>query len=397
MNKEKLAEAERKLRWALHSQSVPRIRAMLDLARSDPRIAATPDIFDRDPTLFNCPNGTLDLQTGRLREHRREEYITQLCPTRYLPDAMCPRFERFMEEIFPLPDGSPDRELIVYMQRLLGRCLSGDVSEQILPIFWGDGGNGKSVLVDTLMHVLGGDYSLKLDQDFLMISAGERHLTAKASLWKKRFVVASETPQGRRLNESLVKDLTGGEPIRCRRMREDEWQFLPTHKIFLLTNHRPEISGRDRGIWRRCRLIPFVAEFATPESSGDAAERVEDKGLAAKLRTESEGILAWLAAGCREWRTDGLQTPGRVLAATDAYRADENVIGRFVDEKCVRGDDSYRVRSSALYSAYRSWCDATGERPLRQNLFTPELQRSGIKKLANNGVWLLGVALRDDD
>jgi putative DNA primase/helicase len=196
---------------------------MLDLARSEPGVPILPEQMDRDPWLFNCDNGTLELQTGRLREHRRQDYLTKLCPTRYLPEAPCPTWERFLGAVFPDDEGEPDRELIRYVQCFLGRCLTGDVTEQTLEIWWGSGANGKSTLINAVLGAIGPDYSMKANADLLMTSRGERHPTEVAGLFGMRLVVASETHQGRRLNEALVKDLTGGEPIRARRMREDFW------------------------------------------------------------------------------------------------------------------------------------------------------------------------------
>src|SRR5262249_47330418 len=188
-----------------------------------------------------------------------EDYLTKLCPTEYNPEATCPVFLRFLDALF----GS-NAELIVFIQRLLGCCLSGDISEQVLPIFWGTGANGKSTLLNAVMEAMGEDFAMKASADMLMTSRGERHPTELAQLFGKRLVVASESSEGRRLNEALIKDLTGGEPIRARRMREDFWEFKPTHKVILVTNHKPEVRGRDAGIWRRLRLVPFMLRFWDP-------------------------------------------------------------------------------------------------------------------------------------
>jgi putative DNA primase/helicase len=260
---QRLAIAKKNLKWALESESARRINAMLDLARSEPGIPILPDQMDSDPWLFNCVNGTLDLRTGKLREHRREDYITKVCPTRYNANAVCKAWLRFLGGVFPDDEGEPDTELITFNQRLLGRCLTGDVSEQILPIFWGSGANGKSTLINAILETMGDDYAMKANADLLMTSRGERHPTELAQLFGMRLVVASETHQGRRINETLVKDLTGGEPIRARRMREDFWEFKPTRKVILLTNHKPRVAGTDEGIWRRLRLLPFTTTFGT--------------------------------------------------------------------------------------------------------------------------------------
>jgi putative DNA primase/helicase len=184
--KARLSRAQKVLKWALKSESAPRINAMLDLARSEPGIPVLPEHLDRDPWLFNCLNGTLDLRTGELRGHRREDLITKLCPTPYRPDARCPVWERFLGSVFPDAEDELDRELITFVQRMFGRCLTGDVSEQILPIFWGNGANGKSTLVNAVLGAVGSEYAMKANADLLMASQGDRHPTELAQLFRKR-------------------------------------------------------------------------------------------------------------------------------------------------------------------------------------------------------------------
>jgi P4 family phage/plasmid primase-like protien len=395
----RLQQAERTLHWALKSEEAKRINALLDLARSEPGIPIVPAQLDRDPWLFNCKSGTLDLRTGRQREHQREDLITRLCPTAYRPDAPCPLFEQFLGAVFAAEDGRPDGELIAFVQRLLGHCLTGDVTEQKLPIFWGVGANGKSTLVNAICATLGPDYGMKANADLLMSSRGERHPTELASLFRMRLVVASETHQGRGLNESLVKDLTGGERIRARRMREDFWEFDPTHKIVLLTNHKPRVAGMDEAIWRRLRLVPFTTIFWDPaDRLAATASRPEhlrqDKQLGARLQQEREGILAWMVRGCLSWQRDGLTMPRRVVEATAAYRQSEDVLARWIAECCITGDTSYRGRSSELHRHYTAWCQQQGEQPMRPNDFGPALQERGYEKLTSNGVWYRGIAVR---
>jgi putative DNA primase/helicase len=383
--KQRLRAATKNLKWALDSESAKRINAALDLARSEPGIPILPEDFDRDPWLLNCPNGTLDLRAGILREHRREDYITKLCPTEYHAEAKCPSWERLLETIFPDDEDQPDRELITFCQRSLGRCLTGDVSEQLLLIFWGVGANGKSTLINGIYETLGSDYVLKAPADLLMTSKGQRHPTEIASLWGKRLVIASETHQERRLNEALVKDLTGGEPLTARRMKEDFWTFLPTHKVILITNHRPRIEGTDEGIWRRLRLVPFTTIFWDPNDPGKNPKQLpsnlrQDKDLGDKLKKEREGILAWLVRGCMDWRRDGLTLPKKVQAATQNYRTDEDTLARWIEECCVTGDASYRCRSGQLYSAYKGRCEKATEATMSQKLFGPALEEKGYPK-----------------
>jgi putative DNA primase/helicase len=395
--KARLARAQKMMSWALTSEAAPRLAAMAELARSEPGIPVVPGDLDGQPWLLNCVNGTVELRTGAIREHRREDYLTGLCPTEFRPEAPCPAFERFLAAVF-----QRDGDLPGFVQRLLGRCLTGDVSEQILPIFWGKGANGKSTLLNTVLSVLGTDYAMKAPADLLMTSRGDRHPTELADLFGKRLVVASETRQGRHLNESLIKDLTGGERIRARGMRENFWEFPPTHKVILQTNHKPAVPGGGHGMWRRLRLVPFDVRFSDPDEPENRGRQSRgepraDKQLDLKLAGEREGILAWLVRGCLEWQRQGLGVPESVAAATAAYRAGEDVLARFLAEKCMRGPD-YSCRGSVLYDAYKGWAAAAGERPMSGKVFGEQVaDQAGITKKVSNGVWYLGVEPGEPD
>jgi putative DNA primase/helicase len=363
-----------------------------------------PEDMDKDPWLFNCMNGTIELKTGKLREHRREDFITKLCPVAYHPEAPCPNWLRFLGGVFPDDEDEPDKELITFVQRLLGRCLTGDVSEQILPIFWGGGANGKSTLINAVLETLGGEYAMKANADLLMSSRGERHPTELAQLFGMRLVVASETHQGRRLNEALVKDLTGGEPVRARRMREDFWEFSPTHKVVLLTNHKPRVAGTDEGIWRRLRLAPFTVCFWDPNDPNKVkadlpASLRQDKQIGAKLAAEREGVLAWLVRGCLDWQRGGLTLPDKVRVATNEYRAGEDLLAMWVGECCVTGNTNYRCKAGDLYSSYRKWCERAGEEEvITQTAFGTALGERGFGHKKSGGtIWRIGIALSAGD
>jgi putative DNA primase/helicase len=395
--KGRLAQANKVLKWALESESASRINAMLDLARSEPGVPILPEQMNGDQWLFNCPNGTLDLRTGELREHRRHDYLTKMCPTPYRADAACAAWLRFLGAVFPNDDDEPDTELITFMQRLLGRCLTGDVTEQILPIFWGGGGNGKSTLVNAVLETVGGDYGMKANAGLLMASRGERHPTELAQLFGLRLVVASETSKGRSLNEELVKDLTGGEPIRARRMKEDFWEFKPTHKVILLTNNKPRVAGTDEGIWRRLRLVPFTATFWDPNDPAKVAANLpeslrQDKQLGDRLAAEREGILAWLVRGCLDWQREGLTLPEKVRAATNSYREGEDLLARWISERCVTGPN-YRCNATALYDNFCGWCKRAGEESMSLTSFGDALTDKGYEKKKIGTVWRLGIAL----
>jgi putative DNA primase/helicase len=391
----RLDAANREMRHCLRSEAAPRINAMLELARAEPGVPVLPADLDHDPWLLACPNGTLELRTGTLREHRRADLITRLCPTPYRTGAPCPLWLKFLRAVF-----KGDAALIDFLRRLLGYALTGDVREHVLPIFWGDGANGKSTLITAVLDTLGGDLAMKANAGLLMPARGERHATEIAQLFGKRLVVASETDQEGRLDEARIKELTGGEPLRARRMREDFWGFTPTHKLILLTNHKPKVTGTDTGIWRRLRLVPFEVTFWDGDDPGNAdkdlpEELRQDKQLPEKLAAEHEGILAWMVQGCLDWQKGGLTLPERVKAATQEYRSDEDVVSRFLDERClVTAACPVRARASALFAAFGDWLRASGEEPWTQRAFGDAMGRR-FKKQVSNGTWYLGVTLPD--
>ena len=268
-------------------------------------------------------------------------------------------------------------ELVTYLQRALGYAITGSTREQVLFFLFGVGANGKSTLLEAVKSVMGPDYSVEAAPGLLLSKNSEQHPAERAQLFRKRLVTTIEVEDGRRFAESWVKQLTGSDQITARRMREDFWSFDPTHKIFLAANHKPEIRGTDPAIWRRIRLIPFEATF----SGGK-----QDKTLQEKLAAECEGILAWLVAGAVSWHRDGLQAPREVLAATETYRSEQDVLGDFVAECCVEGNDSLTASSAELYDAYTRWHrDAVGGQALTQTAFGRRLAEKGFLKARFTG------------
>lgn len=372
---------------ALKSESAGSLAAMIRLARSESGIAVLPQDLDRDPWALTCPNGTLDLRTGRLRAHQRQDLATKMCPTPFDPKAACPLWERFLVEIF-----ASDEELIAYLQRLFGYCLTGDVSEHLFPVCWGPGGNGKGTTLETIRATMGADYSMAAMPDFLMARRGEHHPTELADLFGKRLVICQETEKGRRLNEPLMKWLTGGDRLRARRMREDAWEFSPTHKLFFVSNYKPEIRGTDTGVWRRVRLIPFTVTFEGEK---------KDPKMGEKLKAEAPGILAWMVRGALDWQRNGMAAPQRVMVATAEYRSDQDIIGAFLADCCLTGSEVFRTRASALYQVFRRWVQDTGETggvaALSQTKFGTELQERGFARVKSNGWWYIGIAIREEE
>jgi putative DNA primase/helicase len=332
-------DAERKAlaMHAMATESRPRIEAMIAMASAEAGVPVLPEELDRDGWLFNCLNGTIDLRTGRLRPHSQADLITQLCPVEFDPHAKCPLWDATLELFF-----MSDRRLIAYWQRLCGNALVGVVRDHVMPVAYGTGSNGKSTILGTLMALMGDDYAMKAPPAMLMAKAHETHPTDRADLFGKRLVIAIETESGRRLDEVMVKELTGGDRIRARRMREDFWEFSSTHTLIMATNHKPVIRGTDHGIWRRLKLVPFSVQV-----DGEQA----DTSMPERLRAEFPGILAWCVRGCLAWQEIGLNEPDCVRAATDEYRSEQDVIGTFLEERTLQ-ERSIDTRCNRVYEAY---------------------------------------------
>jgi len=350
-------------RHALRSQSADRLKAMSELARSEPGVPIELNELDRDPYLFNVTNGTLDLRTGDLRPHRRSDFLSKLAPVAYDPGAHCDGFLAFLDRIM---EGNAD--LIGFLQRALGYSLSGNISERVLFILHGSGRNGKTTLLEAIRDVLGSDYTDRTPTDLLLTRRHEGIPNDIAALRGKRFVSASEVNEGRRLDEAKIKDLTGGDTISARFMRGEFFTFRPECKLWLSTNHRPVIRGTDAAMWDRLRLVPFNVRIPDDEV---------DRDLGQKLREEASGILAWMVDGCQLWLQGGLKPPAEVQTATDAYRADMDVLGGFLTDCCTL-DARAITATKDLYAAYVAWCGASGEQAVSKNLFSRQLTERGF-------------------
>jgi putative DNA primase/helicase len=369
------------IRAAKRAESSSAVKGALILAATEPEIAITPDRLDAHPYLLNCRNGVVDLQTGELLDHDPALLLTKVAGARYEPDAEGAVFTGFLARI------QPSEQMRLFIRRLLGLSLEGTVTAHILPIFYGDGANGKSTLTDAVMTALG-DYADAADPDLLRARTFDAHPTGVADLFGLRLAVLHESDAGHRLAEGTVKRLTGGDRLKARRMREDFWSFDPSHTFVMLTNHKPGVSGTDEGIWRRLRLVPF--EVIIPGS-----ERDEDLG--GKLADEAGAILAWLVAGHLEWRKNGLAEPGKVTEATRAYRAESDPLGRFISERCLCMP-AMRAGSSELFKAFEQWCAAEREDPGTPTAFGNAMKAKGFESHKSNGRMLWhGIGLADDD
>lgn len=365
-------------KFCAQSSSARGIASIVNLAKCDPSISASFTDFDRHALLLNCPNGTLDLSTGVLRRHSRNDYLTKLCPTRYDPKAKCPLFRDFVRTI------AGGQEEADYLQQALGMCVSGDVSEQALFIAYGDGSNGKSTLLETVRTVLGGDYAMKASRNVLMKSAKGQHPTVIADFYGMRLVSCIEQEQGE-IDETLIKELTGGDSQRVRRMHQDTWQFDPTHKIFLAVNEKPVITGTDHGIWRRIHLIPFLHRF---EGTG------KDPKFREKLNAEREGILAYLVEGYQKWASMGrLVMPRSIAEAKEEYQKQMDPFGQFLEQCYTAGYG--RVSATELSLEYRGWAEVNGAPPMSSTAIGLAMGKRGFGKVKSSVYYYEGLTARD--
>lgn len=352
------------------SEKAERRKAMIDLARCEPRIPIPHTALDQHPYLFNCRNGTLNLETFELQKHDPKNYLTKICPIDYVPDAQYPLWLATLERALP------DPRVREYMQRYCGYALTGDVSEQVLQIALGVGANGKSTIMNAFSDVMSSAYAIQISTDMLLAKDRESHPTDIADLFGVRLAIGTEIPKGRALDERLLKLLTGGEPIRARRMREDFWQFSPTHKFILVANHMPKVSVDDYAVTRRLHVVRF--DVTIPE-----LER--DKQLVRKLRAEREGILAWAVEGRRMQLEHGLAPPEEVLVQPTTADAPKPPPAEFISVYVVREPGS-RTRASALYDAFKAWC-ALGAKPVAsQQDFGLQLGRMGFGRTKSDGL-----------
>lgn len=374
-------EADRRslARWALASESRRGIEAMMALAQTEEAFAVNPAEFDRDDWLLATRRGTVELRSARLRAADPADLITHLAPVDFDPSATCRRWMAFLARTLP------DPEVQGFMQRSVGYSLTGSMREQCLWILYGDGRNGKTTFMTTVQGLLG-DYAMQAPLSMLVDRRRDATPFDLADLPGRRLVAVSETGEISCLAEGVIKQLTGGEPMRARSLYGDFFEFQPKAKIWLSTNHKPGIKGEDDGIWRRIHLVPFLERIRDDEV---------DRDLPAKLREELPGILAWALSGCLDWQRDGLRVPKVVLDATLEYRREESIFARFLDDACVRTARAV-VTKKALYGAYTTWCDEQGLTPLSQVRLSKALKEQGFRDERGTGgrhLWR-GLGLR---
>ena len=336
------------------------------LARADRRHAATTDEWDADPWLLNTPGGVVDLKTGRTRANDRADRMTKI--TTATPGGECPQWTAFLSNVT-----GGDADLQAYLQRMVGYCLTGVTSAHALFFLYGTGANGKSVFANVVSTILG-DYATTASMDTFVETRGDRHPTDLAGLRGARFVTAIETEQGRRLNESKVKAITGGDKISARFMRQDFFEFFPQFKPVIVGNHKPAIRNIDEAMKRRMHMIPFTVTIPPERRDGRLTE---------KLLAERDGILVWAVAGCLAWQREGLNPPACVQDATQEYFESEDALGRWLDERCVRAANAKSL-TSELFTDWKQWAEASGEFIGSQRRFSDLLITRGLEKWRNS-------------
>jgi putative DNA primase/helicase len=347
---------------ALRSQKVERLRGMIELAQSDPAVALVPADFDADPWLLTVNNGTLDLRTGQLREHRRDDLITKLAPVTYDPAATSDVWTRFLADAM-----QDNADLIAFLQRCVGYSLTGTTGEEVLFFLHGPEASGKSTFAEAIKATFG-DYQRTTDFETFLQKKGDRGIPNDiAALAGARLVVSIEMANGKRLAEGLIKQLTGGDTVSARFLHAEFFDFIPQFKLWLAANDAPAVRHSDRAIWRRILRIPF--EHSVPETARDPAVK-------ATLKDPARGgpaILAWAVAGCLAWQRERLRVPDEVRTATASYRAEQDPLRDFLADCCVLEPDAW-TPSKALYDAYRTWAESNGDGDSAMNSKTFGLQ-----------------------
>jgi putative DNA primase/helicase len=340
--------------------SAKTVAAVASLARTDRRLAATAAQWDADPWLLNTPGGTVDLKTGELRPHRLADYCTKM--TAVAPGGECPLWLATLRYIF-----GGDAEIVSFLKRWAGYSLTGVTTEHKLVFAFGTGGNGKGVTTSTIAGVMC-DYAMAAPMEVFIAANSDRHPTELAMLRGARLVTASETETGRAWAESRIKQLTGGDKISARFMRQNFFEFTPQFKLLIAGNHRPSLRSVDEAMRRRFLLLPFLKTI--PEAA-------RDPDLAEKLKAEWPGILAWMIAGCIDWQERGLRPPAAVLDATKLYLEGEDAFQLWLADATTRDANAFEA-TRELFSSWTSWALAAGERVGNEKDFAAALESAGF-------------------
>ena len=375
------SEDEKLYKWYNRSQSLRGIKNVIGLAKGD-NIVTRSD-FDKNKLLFNVNNGTIDLRTQEIKDHSREDMISQISDIKYDKYALCPTWIDFVDQIT-----LGDTELAEYLQRLVGYSMTGLTHEQIMIFLVGDGSNGKSTFVNIIKEIMG-SYGKQTNSSTFIAKNDKSSNGANndiARLNGSRFVSAIESEQNEKLSESIVKQVTGGEPVLARFLNQEFFEFIPQFKVFFTTNHKPIIKGVDNGIWRRIKLVPFNLRMTEEE---------KDKKLTEKLKNEMSGILNWCLEGAMKYLEDGLKEPKIILTSVNSYKNEMDILEPFIVEECEIDEDS-KIIARDLYNHYVNFCALEGENKLNNRAFYRILETKGFTKKRGkaNKMYIYGINVK---
>ena len=374
-------------KWAIKSQSTGRIDAMLVSAQ--PYLIVSSELFDTHHDTINVGNGMVSLRDGSVRPHDPTWYFTKCIAVNMDDSASTLPWQDFLDVIF-----AGDQELIAYIQRAVGYTLTGSTDEHCLFFCYGTGKNGKSTFMKAL-EMLMQEFAVTTNVEALLDTSGggEGATPHLSRLLGRRLAIAQEMPENRKMNESLVKSITGGDRIAARELYKDIFQFTPTHKLWISGNHKPRISGTDDGIWRRLRIVPFTVTI--PE-----AKRRNLSDIMDEFKRHLPGILQWAVLGAMMWYQQGLRSCGAVDRATSEYRGEEDAVARFVGDRCEL-HPSANIDKVKLYLAWKDWAEDEGDRSAQMKsqrwLMTQLGKRFGCEAGGNGRRLIVGIRLSDAD
>lgn len=350
------------------------------LSEVEHHIPILPIQMDRYKMALNTPSGIINLKNGDVKAHNPEYYFTKITSVDCAEAADCPRWLAFLDDIF-----AGDKDLIRYIQKAVGYSLTGSTAEQCAFFLYGTGRNGKSTFIDVIRDVFG-DYAANIQPETIMVKSSQSNAINSdiARLKGARLVTSVEPNEGVRLNEGLLKQLTGDDTVTARKLYSEEFEFKPEFKLWMATNHKPIIRGTDTGIWRRIHMIPFNVQIS---------EDKVDKNLTHKLKAEMTGIFKWCIDGCLMWQREGLQMPAAVLKSVREYRREMDVISAFIEDKCTLEGT---VQASMLYAAYASWADSNNEYCMSNTKFSTELAKRFEKIKGRNYNYFTGISIRSE-
>jgi putative DNA primase/helicase len=354
--------------------------------RCDPRILTPPELLDANPWLLNLDNGTLNLQTMELQPHNPDDLCTKISPTAYDAAAECPLFRKTLEKFVP------DKEIRDFLLQHFGSCLTGVITHLKLPILYGHGRNGKSTITNSIAGTLGPDYAITLDSNVLTDDGSKSRTSDRlyhiASIHGKRLVVVNELEENCILRGPQLKELVSVDKLTGRRPYEMPFSFWPSHKCVMLTNHKPRLRSTEDGTMRRIALVPFDVQIQPGE---------DDKAFGEKLKAEAAGILNMLVEGCKDWQNKGndAPVPAAITAATESYRHDEDVIGRFIAD-CIKVNSLGFVTGKKAYDTFKTWCDDAGIEPISGTSFGRKFGAKYEKTHSKNGAQYAGIIINPE-